>query len=79
MGGSHASTLECLHDCLLDIMFLFYRIKLILILILFLLTTFIETSFLTMDVNDNAQSCTFMCVIVNVCMGLIAMYFKTLY
>ena len=34
VGGSHASTLECLYDCLLDIMFLFCRNKLILILIL---------------------------------------------
>ena len=32
-GGSHASTLECLYDSLLDIMFLFSQNKLILILI----------------------------------------------
>ena len=31
--GSHASTLECLYDCLLDIIFLFYQNNLILILI----------------------------------------------
>ena len=37
VGGSHASTLECLYDCLLDIMFLFCRNKLILILILILI------------------------------------------
>ena len=34
VSGSHVSTLECLYDCLLDIMFLFCRNKLILILIL---------------------------------------------
>ena len=32
VGGSHVSTLECLYDCLLDNMFLFFRNKLILIL-----------------------------------------------
>ena len=32
MQQCHASTLECLYDCLLDIMFLFCRNKLILIL-----------------------------------------------
>ena len=31
-GGSHVSTLECLHGCFLDIMFLFCQNKLILIL-----------------------------------------------
>ena len=30
VGVSHASTLECLYDCLLDIIFLFYQNKLIL-------------------------------------------------
>ena len=31
VGGSYASTLECFYDCLLDIMLLFCRNKLILI------------------------------------------------
>ena len=33
VGGSHASTIECLCDCLLDIMFLSCQNKLILLLI----------------------------------------------
>ena len=42
VGGSHASTLECIYDCILDIMFLFCRNKLILILILIQIVIFFQ-------------------------------------